>query len=99
MEVLDMTRQYIKDNQALALIAIHDLNLALRHCDRLIVLAGGEVAAACASENLNSKDISRVYGVDARIEQCSNGEPIILLNSAAASGPNADPDLINTLEK
>lgn len=50
-------------------IALHDLNLAARYCDHLVVLDGGRVAAAGPPEAVLTVELlARVYGVDADIE-------------------------------
>ncbi|MFF0598909.1 ABC transporter ATP-binding protein [Streptomyces antibioticus] len=48
-------------------LAVHDLDLALRYCDRLCVLAGGAVVAAGAPEEvLRPALMAEVFGVRAR---------------------------------
>lgn len=99
VEVLNLTRHYLQEHNALALIAIHDLNLALRQCNRLIVLNDGEVAADCASRELDSDVIRRVYGVDARIELCSNGDPVVLLRAVETGASQSVVEHMNMMEK
>ncbi len=49
-------------------IASHDLNLAARHCDRLILMTGGAVVAEGEPASVLTPDrIARTYGVAARV--------------------------------
>ncbi len=50
------------------LIALHDLNLAARSCDHLILMASGKVAAEGPPERvLTPENLHHVYGVRARL--------------------------------
>ena len=52
----------------LVVAVTHDLNLALRHAHRVLILADGRVAAdGAASEVLRPEAIARIFGVDAAI--------------------------------
>ena len=53
---LDLVRSVVDDGTA-AVAAIHDLNLAARYCDRLVVLASGEVVAAGTPESVLTEEI------------------------------------------
>lgn len=49
-------------------VALHDLNLAARYCDQLILLCEGRVVAAGkVQEVLTPANIRKVYGVDAAV--------------------------------
>ena len=49
-------------------VAIHDLNLAARYCDELVVLHGGRVHAhGTPAEVLNTELLGEVYGIRARV--------------------------------
>ncbi|MGU3502309.1 ABC transporter ATP-binding protein [Mycobacterium sp. C31M] len=66
IELLELLRSL----DATCVIALHDLNLAARYCDRLVVLDGGVVAAAGPSQEVLTVDLlARVYGVDAIVER------------------------------
>ncbi|MFB4315833.1 ABC transporter ATP-binding protein [Actinomadura sp. 21ATH] len=54
--------------EATTIVALHDLNLAAAHCDRLCVLDGGRlVADGTPAEVLTPALLARVYRVDAEV--------------------------------
>ena len=69
-----------------ALIASHDLNLALRFCDQLLILSRQGVLAMGTPEEVLTVDHLRTnYGIESRIEACSKGFPIVLADNAVSS--------------
>ena len=50
-----------------AILVLHDLNLALRFCDRLLLLSDGAVHACGGAEIMTSAHIRAVYGMDASV--------------------------------
>ncbi|MDK2973948.1 MAG: iron complex transport system permease protein [Methanofollis sp.] len=70
MEVMGLIRRLAVDEGRLAIMAIHDLNLAARYCTEIIVLCEGSIVARGPPADVFTPDvIGRVYGVDAVIEQ------------------------------
>jgi len=64
-------------------VAVHDLNLALRFCQHVLVLGGGNVlAAGDPAEVLTPALLQRAYGVRARVERCSEGHLLVLADAA-----------------
>ncbi len=62
VEMLEYTRREV-DRGVGALVVLHDLNLASRFCDRLVVLQAGHVVAqGTPSQVLTEALVSRVYG-------------------------------------
>lgn len=83
LSVLEAVRDVARDQGAIALVSIHDINLALRFCDRLMVLADGKLLASGESRSTLTPEVLRqAYGVEARIEYCSQGRPLVLCDSA-----------------
>lgn len=83
LAVLQAVRTLTADRGCLALIAIHDINLAARFCDRLMVLGGGGlIADAPPAEALTPAVLARAYAVEARVEPCSAGFPMVLADRA-----------------
>ena len=79
LNVLNAVRNATRESGAIALVASHDLNLALRFCDQVLVLApGGQAVMGSPAEVLTPELLARTYGVEARVEICSRGHPIVL---------------------
>lgn len=69
---------------AIALIAIHDINLAARFCTRLVILGeAGIIADGSPAQALSPDILHRAYGIRGRVESCSLGFPMVLADSAA----------------
>ena len=49
------------------MVVIHDLNLALRFCDRFLLLKDGQVYRHGDRRILDSTALKDVYGVDAKV--------------------------------
>ncbi len=79
MHVLKLLKDYIARTGALVVIAIHDLNLAARHCDSVMLLNGGALVGHGAFEAVITPDILRsVYGIEAEFITSRSGIPVIL---------------------
>lgn len=77
LEVLAVVAERVRDGGS-ALVVSHDLSLAARTCDRLVVLAEGEVAAeGTPGEVVSPELIERVYGVAADVVAGPDGTPLI----------------------
>jgi iron complex transport system ATP-binding protein len=71
-------------------VVLHDLGLAARFADRLVVLSEGAVAAEGTPDRvLTPALLARVYGLAARVERCSQGQIQVLADApiANAHGP------------
>lgn len=82
MVVLDFVSMLIKDSGGIAIAALHDLDLAVRYCNKLVLLDKGEVVAAGKPLDVLSKqNIADVYHVDADIISSNSDRPLIQINS------------------
>ena len=82
-EVLDLVRGVCREQGITAVLVIHDLNLALRFCDRFLLLHGGTVFAAGDRSVVSPEHLRAVYGVDAQVTQAA-GEPVVVVRSTPA---------------
>ncbi len=67
LHTMELLRDHC-DQQGSAVIVMHDLNMAARFCDRLVLLNHGEVAAEGNIEDVLTEDIlAAVYGFKAKL--------------------------------
>jgi len=68
LHVMEILREHAHVSRGAVLAVLHDLNLAARFCDRLVLLDAGRVACVGGvREVLVNEQLRRVYGVEARI--------------------------------
>ncbi len=68
LEVLNTVRDWLTGERS-ALVSFHDLNLAGKYCDHLLVMDEGEVFARGGPEVLNRETIEPVYGVEVAVNE------------------------------
>lgn len=76
-EVLSLVREVCRERNITAILVIHDLNLALRFCDRFVFLHGGTVFAAGDHSVVSPENIRAVYGMESVVEQVA-GVPVVV---------------------
>lgn len=77
LEVLRLVRGITRERGIAAVVAIHDLNLALRFADRFILLKDGVIFAAGGAEVMNPENIETVYGVPVTLTR-HNGHQVVI---------------------
>ena len=83
MRVFALLRRYVMRTGALVLFAIHDLNLAARHTDGVLLLGqGGLVGAGPFETIMTPATLRNIYGVEAEFLTCRKGRSVILPLSA-----------------
>jgi iron complex transport system ATP-binding protein len=83
IEVLGFMKTLASRSGMAVLIALHDLNHALRYCDNTIVIAGGKMAASGPTADVITEGMLRdIYRVEARLEACSQGKPLVIVDSS-----------------
>lgn len=83
IDVLEFVADLAARTGMIVLIALHDLNHALRYCTNTIVIANGEMAASGTTADVITPAMLRdIYRVDARIESCSRGRSMVIVDGA-----------------
>ncbi|SDS32625.1 ABC transporter ATP-binding protein [Corynebacterium timonense] len=77
VELLQIIQDEVRGSNRQALVALHDLNLAARFCDELLVVKDGQaIAQGSPADVLTPELLERVYGISARIINDA-GVPIV----------------------
>ncbi len=68
--MLNVVRSVVKEKGISVMISIHDLNLASRFTDRLLLMCDGQIFATGSSSSiLTPENIKQVYGVEANVSK------------------------------
>jgi iron complex transport system ATP-binding protein len=77
LEVIGLIRTLVQAGKAAA-VALHDLSLAARFADRIIVLSGGRIAAeGTPAEVITEELLARHFRIRARIEHAAEGVVVV----------------------
>ncbi len=76
--VLKMVRDICHKDGIIAVMVIHDLNLALRFCDRFLLLKDGQVFRHGDRSILDSTALKEVYGVDAKVVETEGRHTVLV---------------------
>jgi iron complex transport system ATP-binding protein len=67
LEVMGLIRRIVEARNLSAIVAIHDLNIALRFADSLLFLKEGKVHTVSTREEITPETIGQIYGVDVKL--------------------------------
>jgi iron complex transport system ATP-binding protein len=69
LDVMSLVRRVIESKRLAAVVAIHDLNLALRFGDQFLFLKDQQVYEMVERQSLSAETIHQVYGVKVTLQQ------------------------------
>lgn len=73
LEVMDIIKKLVSGDGISAIVVMHDLNLASRYCDKVIMMKNGSIfAAGPPGSVLVSENIATVYGIRAVVNRNDN---------------------------
>lgn len=79
--VFEILRKRLVERGGLCLVALHDLNLAIRYCDLVAIMRGGRcIAYGPPAQALTPTVLRDAYDVSGRVETCSRGQPIVIVD-------------------
>lgn len=79
--VMRLLRRLTQERTLLVLVVLHDLNMALRYADQILVLHEGRaIAQGPASSALTAETLAQAFQIRARLENCSLGIPHIIVD-------------------
>lgn len=77
-QVLNIVRDICSGGEITAIVVIHDLNLALRFCDRFLLMKDGEVYRYGGYEVLDRKAVYDIYGIKGEIIEVSGKRMVMI---------------------
>lgn len=78
LEVLELMRELAKGHGRIVIVVLHDLNLAGRYTDRLLLLHQGRIFAAGSPKAvLTPENIKMVYGIEVAVNESPWGLQVI----------------------
>ena len=91
LEVLSLVRRLTRERGLVTILTSHDLNLAARYCDRLLMLNQGQVyALGTPEEVLTPANIRRVYRVEAEVTRHRSTGALQVFPLASIDGEGDD---------
>lgn len=88
LRVMKVVQELSRERGMVTVLVLHDIALAARWCDRIIVLSGGKVCAdGTPQDAITPAMFAKVYGVAARIERCSHGHVQIMVDDILDADP------------
>lgn len=80
--VMQLLKQETREHGLISIIVLHDLNVALQHADRAVMIQGGRLhAEGPPADVITPASLATVYGVQARVEACSRGVRQVLVDA------------------
>jgi iron complex transport system ATP-binding protein len=83
-QVMQTLRDVTRERAIVTVVVLHDINAAVRSCDRAMLLHQGRIARFGApAEVVTADSLAEVFRVRARIEPCSRGQLQVLIDGLA----------------
>lgn len=81
MVVLDLVSEHVRSTGAIAIAALHDIDLAVRYCSHIAIIDQGKlVAAGAPAEVITRENLAKIYHIDADITFGPNNLPNVHIN-------------------
>lgn len=79
IEVMSTVRRLVKERGVSSCAIIHDIDMAMRFCDKAVILSKGEIISAGSVEDvITPENIKNAYGVDVVIDR-NYGRPHVIV--------------------
>ena len=78
IEMLTLIQKMARETNTSVLIVLHDLNLALRYCDKFLFLKSGKVYKYGDKSIITRETITEVYGIGATIAEVNGHKTLIV---------------------
>ena len=97
LEVVETLIDLVRNRNIAAVMAVHDLNIAARYSDRVLMLKEGHIVTDGTPEKVfNVDNIAHVYGVEASIRREEDGKPSIVPMKRIGNGHSVEIGTVET---
>jgi iron complex transport system ATP-binding protein len=87
IDVMEILRTLVRRQRLTAIIAIHDLNMAARYSDRMLMMKKGKILANGMPDDVLTPDnLEAVYGIKATVKRIGDSPFVIPLSRVPANG-------------
>ena len=83
MKILNLVKSLVREGKITAIMVIHDLNLSIRFCDRVILLYNHKIYSQGEPKNvITQKNLKTVYEVETELKynEKINSQQVIIIN-------------------
>ncbi|MEO1783681.1 ABC transporter ATP-binding protein [Thermodesulfobium sp. 4217-1] len=77
IEVMNIIKQIVQEKKISSLMAIHDINLALRFIDKFILMKDGKIFSSGGLEIITEENFSETFGVQVKVKNI-DGRPFLI---------------------
>ncbi len=78
ISVLELIRKISKNKRVLILMAMHDINLAIRYSDKIIALKNGKIIYCGKPTDVTKDLIKKLYEIDVEIIKTNNNMVVVI---------------------
>lgn len=76
-QALSLVKSTVKEQKLCAVAVLHDLNLALRYCDRFLFIKDGRLCSCGGTDTVTPELLKEVYDINADVID-HNGQPVVI---------------------
>ena len=77
-QVLEIAKDFCHKENKMAIVVIHDLSLALRFCDKFMLIKNGEVYDYGDSSCINTQSLKDIYEIDAKVVEIEGIKTVLV---------------------
>ncbi|WP_311480579.1 ABC transporter ATP-binding protein [uncultured Anaerococcus sp.] len=77
--VLDLVREIIREKNIIGIVVIHDINLAMKYCNKFLLLKGAQVYGMGNINDITSQMLYDVYDIKSSIHKIA-GQKVMLVD-------------------
>ncbi len=86
--LLGLVKEIVKDENVCAIEVLHDLNLAMRYCNKFLFLKDKTIYSLGNKEDINNDTVKKVFDIDVSIETICGQKTVVFLDENEVENKN-----------